>query len=213
MIYQYPDAVLMIFCKAPVLGQVKTRLTAVLTAEEAMQVHIELSINILQLATKNPICPVQLWCTPVAGHPFFLASAQTFHVTLMQQQGVDLGERMDQAFLSALKTYSRALLVGCDCPSLTEQDLEEALNALNQENCCVLAPAEDGGYVLIGLNQPHPELFQNMPWGTEQVLEQTRIRIKQYNLHHYELKEQWDVDTPTDLIRYHARFQDKQDTA
>lgn len=213
MIYQYPDAVLMIFCKAPVIGQVKTRLTTVLTAREAMQVHIKLSVNILELTTQNNICPVQLWCTPLTDHPFFLASVQTFNVTLEQQQGNDLGERMNQAFLSAFKTYSHALIIGCDCPSLTEQDLKDALNALNQENNCVLAPAEDGGYVLIGLNQPHPELFKNISWGTKQVLEQTRIRIKQYNFRHRELKKQWDVDTPEDMQRYHALFQDNQEIA
>ena len=202
MIYQYPDAVVMIFCKAPVAGQVKTRLTSELTAELAMQVHIELTQRTLQLATQNNLCPVQLWCTPSADYPFFAASAQAYPVTLKQQQGMDLGERMHHAFCSALDTYSHALVVGCDCPSLTEQDLEEALTALNQQKCCVLAPAEDGGYVLIGLNQPHPELFANMPWGTEHVLEQTRIRIKQYNLCCHELKQQWDLDTPEDLVRH-----------
>jgi rSAM/selenodomain-associated transferase 1 len=212
MTYKYPDAVLMIFCKAPVAGQVKTRLTTGLTAEQAMQMHIELTQRTLQLATISKLCPVQLWCTPSIDHAFFKTSAQIYHVNLQKQQGVDLGERMNNAFCPALNSYSRALIIGCDCPSLTGQDLEEALTALNQENCCVLAPAEDGGYVLIGLNQPHPELFDNMPWGSEQVLEHTRARIKQYNLHHYELKEQWDVDTPKDLARYHALNQDSQDT-
>ena len=213
MIYQYPDAVVMIFCKAPVAGQVKTRLTPELTAEQAMQVHIELTQRTLQLATQSHLCPVQLWCMPSTDHAFFIASAQTWPVILQQQKGNDLGERMNHAFCSALNNYSHALIVGCDCPSLTEQDLEEALIALKQQKCCVLAPAEDGGYVLIGLNQAHPELFDNMPWGTEHVLEQTRIRIKQYNLHHYELKEQWDVDAPKDLTRYHALNQDSRDTA
>jgi len=64
--------------------------------------------------------------------------------------------------------------MGCDCPSLTSQDLEEALTALQQGDDVVLAPAEDGGYVLIGMIQTHPELFTNMPWGTPYVLEQTR---------------------------------------
>lgn len=202
MIYQYPDAVLMIFCKAPVAGQVKTRLTTVLTAEQARQVHIELTERMLQLATQNNLCPVQLWCTPSTDHPFFVASMQTYHITLKQQQGFDLGERMNHAFCSALNTYSNALIVGCDCPSLTQQELEEALIALNQRKCCVLAPAEDSGYVLIGLNQPHPELFHHIPWGTKLVLELTRARIKQYNLRYQELKQQWDIDTPEDLERY-----------
>jgi len=205
MTYKYPDAVLMIFCKAPVAGQVKTRLTPELTAEQAVQVHIELTQRTLQLATICHLCSVQLWCTPSMDHAFFAASAQTWPVILQQQKGLDLGERMNHAFCQALNNYSCALIVGCDCPSLTEQDLEEALTALTHSGCCVLAPAEDGGYVLIGLNQPHPELFDNMPWGTGRVLEQTRARIKRYHLHHHELKEQWDVDTPNDLTRYENR--------
>jgi len=71
MTYKYPDAVLMIFCKAPVTGQVKTRLTTELTAEQAMQVHIELTQRTLQLATMTNLCPVQLWCMPSTDHPFF----------------------------------------------------------------------------------------------------------------------------------------------
>jgi len=212
MTYKYPDAVLMIFCKAPFAGQVKTRLIPELTGEQAMQVHIELTQRTLQLAVTSNLCPVQLWCTPSTDHPFFTASAQTWQVILQQQQGNDLGERMNNAFCSALISYSRALIIGCDCPSLTKQDLEEALAVLNQRRCCVLAPAEDGGYVLIGLNQPHPELFDNMPWGTERVLELTRTRIKHFNLHHYEIKDQWDVDTSKDLKRYEALNQDSQDT-
>jgi len=204
MTYKYPDAVLMIFCKAPIAGQVKTRLTTELTAEQAMQVHIELTQKTLQLATQNNLCPVQLWCTPSTDHSFFTASAQTYHAILQQQKGDNLGERMNNAFCLALNSYSRALLIGCDCPSLTIQDLEAALIALNQRRCCVLAPAEDGGYVLIGLNQPHPELFDDMPWGTELVLAHTRARLKQYNLRYHALKQQWDLDTPKDLERYRA---------
>ena len=204
MTYKYPDAVLMIFCKAPIAGQVKTRLTTELTGEQAMQVHVELVQRTLQLATLSNLCPVQLWCTPSTDHSFFTEASQAYHVILQQQQGVDLGARMHNAFCRALDSYSSALIIGCDCPSLTLPDLEAALIALNQENCCVLAPAEDGGYVLIGLNQPHPELFDNMTWGTELVLEHTRARIEQYNLRYHALKQQWDLDTPKDLARYRA---------
>ena len=202
MTYKYPDAVLMIFCKAPIPGQVKTRLIPELTAEQAAELHIELSIKTLQRAVQSNLCPVQLWCTPTTDHDFFTASKAAYPLVLKQQQGADLGERMHHAFCSALADYSHALLMGCDCPSLTERDLEEALTALNLKNEVVLAPAEDGGYVMIGLNQPHPELFDNMPWGTARVLNQTRARIKLHKLRHHELSEQWDLDTPEDLERY-----------
>ncbi|UOA09459.1 TIGR04282 family arsenosugar biosynthesis glycosyltransferase [Methylobacter sp. S3L5C] len=204
MTYQYPDAVLMVFCKAPIAGQVKTRLLTQVTPEQARQVHIELTERTLQWVTRNNLCPVQLWCTPSTDHAFFTALAQAYPVMLQQQQGPDLGERMHNAFCLALDNYSRALLIGCDCPSLTEQALEEALIALNQPQCCVLGPAEDGGYVLIGLNQPHHELFNHMPWGTALVLEHTYTRIEKNNIGCHLLKLQWDVDTPEDLARYRA---------
>jgi len=148
MAYKHPDAVIIVFCKAPIPNQVKTRLTRVLSPEQACDIHIELSLKTLQLVTQVKLCPVQLWCAPSIEHDFFSAVADTYPVTLWQQQGCDLGERMQHAFCSALKNYSRALLMGCDCPSLTSQDLEEALTALQQGDDVVLAPAEDGGYVL-----------------------------------------------------------------
>ncbi len=202
MTYKYPNAVLMIFCKAPISGQVKTRLIPKLTPEQAADLHIELSTKTLQRATLSNLCPVQLWCTPTTNHEFFSKSKAVYPIALKQQQGADLGERMHHAFCSALADYSHALLIGCDCPSLTEQDMEQALTALTQENDVVLAPAEDGGYVLIGLNRPHPELFDNILWGTERVLEETQNRIQRYKLRHHALNEQWDVDTSEDLERY-----------
>jgi len=204
MTYKYPDSILIIFCKAPIPGQVKTRLIPELTAEQAAELHIELSIKTLQRAVQSNLCPVQLWCSPTTDHEFFSKSKAAYPVALKQQQGADLGERMHNAFCSTLADYSHALLMGCDCPSLTEQDLEQALAALSRQNDVVLAPAEDGGYVLIGLNRPHPELFDNMPWGTARVLAQTRNRIERYKLRHHELSEQWDLDTPEDLERYRA---------
>lgn len=204
MSYKYPESVLMIFCKAPIPGLVKTRLIPELTAEQAAELHIELSIKTLRRATLSNLCPVQLWCTPSTDDDFFTASKAAYPLVLKQQQGVDLGERMHRAFCSAFADYSHALLIGCDCPSLTGQDLEEALTALHQENEVVLAPAEDGGYVLVGLNRPHPELFDDVPWGTERVLDETRNRIERYRLRHHELSVQWDLDTAEDLERYRA---------
>lgn len=202
MTYKYPDAVLMIFCKAPVPGQVQTRLIPELTCEQAAELHIELSTTTLQRAVQSNLCPVQLWCSPTTGHKFFNESAANYPLVLRQQQGADLGERMHRAFCLAFADYSHALLIGCDCPSLTGQDLEQALTVLNRENEVVLAPAEDGGYVLIGLKRPQPELFDNMPWGTARVIDETRNRIARHRLRHHELREQWDLDTPKDLERY-----------
>lgn len=202
MSYLYPDAVLMVFCKAPVAGQVKTRLMTEISAEQAVEVYIELCLKTIKLTSQNNLCPVQLWCSPTTRHLFFSAVAQTYNLALWQQQGENLGERMNHAFCTTLDTCSRALLIGCDCPSLTEQDLVQALSALDKDTNCVLAPAEDGGYILIGLTRPIPELFNNIPWGTDQVLNNTRTKLQQLNIPYQELNEQWDLDTPADLARY-----------
>lgn len=200
--FLYPDAVLLIFCKAPIAGQVKTRLIPTLAAEQAAQLHIELSLNTFKKATQLPLCPVQLWCTPSIDHAFFSSAAQNYGVTRQLQQGGDLGERMNHALSTALKHYKRAILIGCDSPSLTTQDLADAISALNDKTTAVFAPAEDGGYVLIGLNRPQPELFTDMPWGSNQVMAKTRARCQQLGIIYHELAPQWDVDTPVDLMRY-----------
>ena len=199
--YLYPDAVLLIFCKAPIAGQVKTRLIPTLTAEQAMQLHIELSVNTFKKATQQPLCPVQLWCTPSIEHDFFIQAEHDYKLTRWQQQGDDLGQRMNHALCTALKFYKRAVLIGCDSPSLSSQDLASAIIALN-ETTAVFAPAEDGGYVLLGLNHPQPELFIQMPWGSELVMTETRVRCQQFGIVYHETPIQWDVDTPTDLTRY-----------
>jgi rSAM/selenodomain-associated transferase 1 len=201
MAYQFPNSVLLIFCKAPIPGQVKTRLTPPLSQEQAAQVHIELSENIFRLARDSALCPIQLWCSPTTEHPYYKKVVTNFNFSLQTQKGSDLGARMHHAFTTTLKEFNNVILIGCDCPSLTQGHLQEALSALNS-NQIVLAPAEDGGYVLIGLDHPQEQLLTEMPWGTSSVLPITRTRIAKSKLRFFELSEQWDVDTIDDLLRY-----------
>jgi rSAM/selenodomain-associated transferase 1 len=140
-------------------------------------------------------------------HGFFTAAVRDYPITLQQQQGEDLGERMNHALCTALKYYKRAVLIGCDCPSLTSQDLANAITALNDKTTVVIAPAEDGGYVLIGVNRPHAELFINMPWGSKQLMEKTRACCQQHDIAYQQLATQWDVDTPEDLAVYYKNKQ------
>ncbi|MFA5984672.1 MAG: TIGR04282 family arsenosugar biosynthesis glycosyltransferase [Methylococcaceae bacterium] len=202
MAYRYPNIVLMIFCKAPVPGQVKTRLIDALSPEQAAALHIELSERTLTLAVQHQLCPIELWCAPNVDHPFFAHAVTNFGVTLKQQQGLGLGERLNHAFETATPQYDGAIAIGCDCPSLDEHVLTAALEALSQNQQCVIAPAEDGGYVLIGLSQPQPELFKGITWGGPQVLQQSQDKIALLGLNYCELPQQWDLDTPADLKRY-----------
>jgi len=202
MIYEFPDSALLVFCKAPVAGQVKTRLQPELSAEQAMQAHINLTIMTLERACQTPLCPVVLYCAPDGEHAFFQQCADTYPLTLTNQNGTDLGERMHNAFIQTLSQYRHALLMGCDCPSLTVDDLRHSLKALQNGNDVVIAPADDGGYVMIGLNRPQPVLFNNMIWGVDSVMNETRQRIVKAELTMMELGNQWDVDTIDDWRRY-----------
>lgn len=121
-----------------------------------------------------------------------------------QQSDGGLGERMSGALNAGLQNFKQVLLICCDCPSLITDDFKQAIIALKNAADVVLAPTEDGGYILIGVKQTQAKLLSDsdMPWGTGQVLAITRERLKQQNLIGHEIRQQWDIDTPEDLARY-----------
>ncbi len=202
-LYSHPETVILVFCKAPIPGQVKTRLMPAVSAETAADIHVQLARTTLKLVSDAKFCPIQLWCSPDIRHDFFQTCVEDYGVSLHPQQGSDLGERMHNSFAHALEQFRNVLIIGCDCPSLTQQDFSQAIAALNSEYDVALAPAEDGGYTLIGLNCIQPELFSQINWGSSQVLASTRNKITKLKLNCFELAEQWDVDTPEDLARYY----------
>jgi len=201
--HKYSDTAILVFCKAPIAGQVKTRLMPQLSAEQAVDVHVKLTQRLLSLLSNAQLCQVQLWCNPDTQHPFFSTCAQKYALSLHEQQGDDLGEKMHHAISVALGSASRVLLVGCDCPSLTIDDFEFSIDNLLNANDIVFSPAEDGGYVMVGMTESHPELFLNMTWGNDDVLNASRQRAKQVGLTVIETKSQWDVDTFDDLQRFY----------
>ena len=200
---EFPEARIMVFAKAPIPGQTKTRLIPALGAEGAAELHERLVNHTLNTAIQANLCPVQLWCAAPPEHPFFSALLQRHPITLKQQQGADLGERMGNAFIDALTQSPYALLIGSDTPSLSHQDLHDALMALKNGCECVLNPAEDGGYVLIGLRRIDMAIFRNIIWGSHTVLEETRQRLQQQGMQWCELKTHRDIDRPEDLLLCH----------
>lgn len=197
---QFPEARIIIFARAPIPGQTKTRLIPALGAEGAAALHERLVIHALNTTTQANLCPVQLWCADTPEHPFFSQLQQRYPITLQQQQGCDLGQRMNNAFESILRQSPYALLIGSDSPSLTREDLHDALNTLKDGDDCVINPAEDGGYVLIGLRRPAPLIFQKIHWGSNTVLAATRQRLTEQKIRWRELKTHHDIDRPEDLL-------------
>jgi rSAM/selenodomain-associated transferase 1 len=146
---------------------------------------------------------VTLWCTPDARHRFFRALQRTSGVRCLVQPSGDLGERMHTAFRLHC-AQGPLLLVGTDCPVLQPGHLRQAAAALVDGADAVWLPAEDGGYVLVGLRQPQPALFHGMTWSTDQVMAQTRARARDAGLRVQELQTLWDLDRPQDLQRWRA---------
>jgi uncharacterized protein len=199
--FSYPNARVLIFAKAPIAGEVKTRLIPPLSPAEAARLHARFVHRTLGVACGSKLCPVQLWCSPQPRHPFFADCQRSFPVSQHTQHGAGLGERMRRAAASALKEADCMVLIGCDCPTLTAAYLQQAFTALKKGYNAVVGPAEDGGYVLLGLRHAEPELFSGIAWGTDSVLDGTRRRLRRLQWRWHELAEQWDVDRPEDLVR------------
>jgi len=198
------NTIIVVFAKAPEPGAVKTRLIPALGAVAAAELQRRLAQRALEASLASGIGPVELWCTPDAGHSFFLDCARRYSVVLAVQGAGDLGERMQRAFDASLGARERVLLIGSDIPAMTAQYLRDADAALAAGCDAVLGPAEDGGYVLIGLRRSAPHLFAGMRWGGSDVCEQTRARLEQLGLRYRELPALWDVDRPEDLTRLEA---------
>ena len=202
------NAVLLVFARAPRPGQVKTRLIPHVGAERAAAIYRELLARTLQTALHAGFAATQLW---LAGdrHPYFDNIANGAALDIYQQQGADLGDRMQHAFARALKRYRVAILIGSDCPVLTAGDLKQARHAL-RKNDIVLGPARDGGYYLIGLCKNSPTLFKGIAWGRASVLSETRARIKALDWQLSLLTERWDVDDLQSLQDYLALQENSQ---
>jgi rSAM/selenodomain-associated transferase 1 len=189
-----------VFARAPVPGEAKTRLIPLLGAEGAAQLHAQLVRHAARTAIAADLGPVELWCAPDCDHPFFMQCAEELGVTLRTQRGADLGRRMACAFAAALCENAPLVVIGSDCPALTPEHLREAADALRTHEA-VVAPAEDGGYVLVGLSAADPGLFENVAWGSASVMSETRARLTRAGTRWKELETLWDMDRPEDYAR------------
>lgn len=145
--------------------------------------------------------PVELHCAPDNRHPLFRRLARRHGIRTRAQSGGDLGARMHRSLAGALARTGAAVLIGADCPALRSADIRAAFSALRAGADVVLAPAEDGGYPLIGMRRASPALFEAMPWGSATVLDETRVRAAALGWSVAALRTVWDVDRPQDVAR------------
>jgi rSAM/selenodomain-associated transferase 1 len=180
---------IIVFARAPVPGAAKTRLIPALGAWGAARLHARLVRHAVRTALASGCGPVEVHGT--ARHSFF----RTLKTRFRLQRGRDLGERMHHA----LSPNPGAILIGTDCPALTAADLRRAERLLRGGAEVVIAPAEDGGYALIGARRVSAEMFRGISWGTPEVYAESVKRLKGYRWR--ALRTVWDVDRPEDLER------------
>jgi len=184
-----------VFCKAPVAGNVKTRLQPDFTPEQAADIHAAMASCVIDRTLR--LFPQTWIAADDPYHPFF----RRFDASVLPQGEGDLGMRMNRLAERAIAYGARGvLLLGTDSPHMGAARLHCALRLLHQCDV-VLGPVEDGGYDLLAMRADVKGLFQDIAWGTSAVLSETVNRISGLGLSCRCLSTGFDVDTPDDVAR------------
>ncbi len=186
---------LIIFVRQPQLGKVKTRLAATMGDAKALKVYELLLAHTYQLAATMDMPVYVYYADGIAENDLW--QGPNFHKK--QQQGDDLGLRMSNAFTETFaQGHQQVIIIGSDCYALTAAIVTDAFTALAQSDA-VIGPATDGGYYLLGLNQPMPQLFEGIAWSTDMVAAATMGKL--YELGHSVtmLQALTDVDEEKDI--------------
>lgn len=200
------DAAILVFAKAPLPGRAKTRLIPKLGAAGAARLHARLIARTLSTVRAARFSEVELHVTPSRTHGILAFYGKKFHLTVETQKGGELGERMHRALRGALRRHRSAILIGTDCPVLTPADLRRAARLLRGDCDAVLAPAEDGGYALVGVKKGSAALFSalfhGIAWGGPHVYAETARKLARAGYRWRALRTVWDLDRPADLERF-----------
>lgn len=191
---------LAVMAKAPIPGSVKTRMMPPLTHEQAAELCRALLLDQLE------------HLSGLGGVDLYVAFTPPEAVTLIEsivpprfqcfpQSGADLGARMNAVFDELLRRGHRNLvLIGSDLPAVPVTILNDAFQALEAERQrVVLGPSRDGGYFLIGMNRPTPEIFSGMSWSHDRVFSQTTEKLASLGIDCETLEGWFDLDTVEDI--------------
>ncbi len=189
--------------RVPIPGATKTRLQVSLTPEECAELHVAFLLDTIDLACAIENVTTFLAFTPKNQQPFFeklfLEKSLSHRITLLPQQGNNLGKRIYEAIKTVVSQgYDRVIAIGSDSPTLQPDHVRKALENLETVDVC-LGPSRDGGYYLIGMHHPHEKLFEKIPWGEDKVFEITLEKAREARLSTSILPEWYDVDTADDL--------------
>jgi uncharacterized protein len=186
---------LIIFYRNPELGKVKTRLAKTMGDEKALAIYLRLAEHTRSICQELSLDKVVYYSHFVDTEDAWLNSSFQKKI----QQGNDLGEKMQNAFAGGFKIgYTSICIIGTDCFELTSKIIEQAFDQLKKHDT-VIGPANDGGYYLLGMKKPTPELFQSKNWSTDSVARDTVNDFKRLGLSFVKLPSLTDVDEEKDL--------------
>lgn len=192
---------LIIFSRYPEPGKTKTRMIPGLGATGAADLQRLMTEHTLDTATKVALSrDITIEVHFTGGDIQLMSQWLGRDIQYVPQIAGDLGDKMRSAFERAFNLGNqRVIIIGIDCPDIDLTILNQAFDALNQQDL-VLGRAEDGGYYLIGLNYLYTQLFQQISWGTDRVWQQTVKTAQQQELNVHFLPTLADVDRPEDLV-------------
>lgn len=190
---------LILMAKAPLPGQVKTRLSPPFTKRAAASLYAcLLEDTAREMAGLKRVRRFLFYSPPGSGR--FFRGEPFSRFELVPQSGRDLGERMAAAFETAFTLGSgRTVLVGADCPVLSASLVRVAFRELASTAGAVFGPSEDGGFYLVGLSTPVPSLFRDVRWGTSTVFSEVSGRCREAGISYSLLRPAFDIDTPEDI--------------
>ncbi len=205
------DNVLIVFLKYPEPGKVKTRLAKDMGHEKACLLYKVLAENVIKnVFPKNQSAydvhifftpadkkkEIRAWVDPLTG----CTPGGGAHY--IPQEGANLGERMHNAFQHVFRILPcNAIVIGTDCPGIDAPLIEHAFELLREKDI-VIGPCRDGGYYLLGMSKPAPDLFADISWSTNRVFVQTMERVQTNKLSCAMLRTLTDIDTKEDLSAF-----------
>src|SRR6266545_205625 len=193
---------LAVMAKAPVPGSVKTRMVPPLTQEEAAALYRAILRDQLEHLTRLAAIDLYVAFTPDDA-AVLMKSIVPAAFECFPQRGEDLGERMQEIFVELWRRGHRNLvLIGSDVLAVPLDFFRETYSALNcDEKRVVFGPSQDGGYYLVGMNQPTPEIFDGMTWSFDLIVVQTTEKLTRLGIAVKLLPAWFDIDTIEDLKR------------
>ena len=197
------DQRIIIFCKQPYPGQVKTRLAQQIGDVEAANLALAMARRTIRACIDADVAKVDVWQTPDLDDIFVVPGVAGVH---LQCDG-DLGQRMAYAIAESLKESAAVVLLGTDCPGIDAGYATRAFDDLAHLDV-VIGPAEDGGFGLIGMTRSADAvaLFNQITWSTPGVYQAVCERLARANCRWGRLALLWDIDRPFDLARYQVSY-------